>query len=243
LTPIADDIWGYEGEVRLPAGLMIPTRATVMRIDGGRLVIHSPLPIDDRLAAEIDRLGEVTHLIAPNCMHWMHIAPARYPQARVFGARGLEKKLGGVAFEALPDSGTLDGTGDAIRVERVDGAPWLNEHSFLHERSRSLLVADLMFNVHACRGFLMRLVFVVGGTWKRTAQSLEWRFLVKDRAAAAGSASKILAWDYERIVVAHGDVVTDDAREQARRALAWMTKAAPPLLPSAPVTRVTRELR
>jgi hypothetical protein len=141
----------------------------------------------------------------------------------------LAKKLGSFEFEPLPESGRISGM-EGIRIERIQGAPWIQEHVFLHEGSRSLVVGDLMFNIHECRSFWMRLVLRLGGTWKKVGQSLEWRRLVKDRAAAARSAADVLGWDFERVVVAHGDVIENDAREQARRALAWMTKGAPKLL-------------
>jgi hypothetical protein len=239
LKPIAENVWGLETELTMPGGLKLPSRATVVRREGGGLLIHSPLPIDDAAAKEIDALGEVTALVAPNVVHWMHVRAAleRYPRARVFGAAGLEKKLtakSGVTFEPLPLSGSLEG--DELRVERIEGAPSMNEHVLLHTPSRTLIVSDLMFNVHGCSSFGMRLVLRVMGAYRKTAQSRMWRFLVKDRALAARSASTVLDWDFERVVVAHGEVVEDDARERARRALGWMTGGAPPLLGAGSVT-------
>ncbi|HVH41921.1 MAG TPA: DUF4336 domain-containing protein [Labilithrix sp.] len=231
LKRIAEDIWAQENHIALPAGMSLPCRATIMRLPTGGLVIHSPLAIDDATAKEIDALGDVRFIVAPNGLHWMFLkaAKSRYPQARVFGSPVLAKKLGDFAFEHLPERGGIDGM-DGVRIERIQGAPRIQEHVFLHETSRSLLVTDLVFNVHECRSFLMRFFLRIGGTWKKTAQSLEWRFLVKDRPAAAQSASEVLTWDFERVVVGHGEVVEDDARERARRALAWMTSATPPLL-------------
>jgi len=231
LKQIAADIWAHDEDVALPLGLDMPGRATLMRLPDGRLALHSPLPVDDAVAREIDALGEVGFLIAPNSLHWMYLKAAkeRWKSARVLASPVLAKKLGSFPFEPLPETGRIDGM-EGVRVERIQGAPRIQEHVFLHEGSRSLVVGDLLFNVHECRSFWMRLVLRVGGTWKKTAQSIEWRRLVKDRAAAARSASDVLSWDFERVVVAHGDVVEDDARERTRRALAWMTSGAPKLL-------------
>jgi hypothetical protein len=231
LQRIAEDVWAHDNDIRMPGGLRLPCRATIMRLSDGGLVLHSPLAIDDATAREIDALGDVRFIVAPNCYHWMSLKAAkeRYAKARVLGSAGLAKKLGAFAFEPLPESGAIDGM-NGVRVERIKGAPSMDEHVFLHEPSRSLLVTDLMFNVHQCRSFGMRLVFRLTGTWKKTTQSRMWRFFVKDREAAARSASVVLSWDFDRVVVAHGDVVEDDARERARQALSWMTNGAPPLL-------------
>jgi len=230
LQRIADGLWGYETDIKMPAG-RLPSRATIMRLADGRLVLHSPLAIDDATAKEIDALGEVGFVIAPSCVHWLFLAAAkeRYPKARVLASPGLKKKLGDLAFEPLPEAGRVDGM-DGIRALYIRGVPYMGEHVFLHEPSRSLVVTDLLFNVHACPSFGMRIFFRLFGTWKRTAQSRLWRLLVKDRAAAAKSAAEVLSWDFERVVVAHGDVVEDDARERTRRALTWMLGGAPKLL-------------
>lgn len=233
LKAIATDIWGHEKEIKLPGGMLLPSRATIVRVRDGSLALHSPLALDDEAAKEIGELGDVRAIIAPSCVHWMFVAGAkkRFPKAKVFGAPGLEKKMKGVAFDPLPEEGILGASlGDDLVVKRVQGAPYMTEHAFLHTPSNSLIVSDLMFNVHACRGFMMKLFFKAVGVWDKTAQSRFWRFLVRDRAAAARSASEILAWDFERVVVAHGDVVTCDARERARQALAWMRAGAPKLL-------------
>jgi hypothetical protein len=225
--------WTGFRDVVIRGGLTIPARATIMRLADGRLVLHSPIGLDDATVSEIRALGDVRFLIAPSCLHWMFVKASkeRFPKARLFAAPNLKKKLGSFSFEPLPEKGELDGA-EGLRVERIQGAPKLQEHVFLHESSRSLVLTDLIFNVHACRSLGMRMLFWIGGTWKKTGQSLEWRLLVKDRAAAAKSAIDVLSWDFERIVVAHGTVVVDDARERARQALRWMTSGAPKLLTS-----------
>jgi hypothetical protein len=233
IHPIAKDIWGIEEDLKLPGGLLLPTRSTVLRLEDGRLILHSPLAIDDSRKREIDALGEVAFLVAPSCIHWMFLrrAAEHYPKARVLGAPGLEKKVrGGLRIEPLPESGRIADVGDQLRVERIQGVPYMTEHVFLHEASRSLVVTDLMFNVHATRSFGMQLFLRLMGAWKKTAQSRAWRFLMRDRAAAARSAMAVLSWDFERVVVGHGDVVEENARTRAQDALTWMTSGSPPLL-------------
>lgn len=205
----------------------MPARATFLRVDSGGLLVHSPLGIDDETASHIDALGEVRFLVAPKCMHWLFLKAARdrYPGAQVLGAPGLEKKLRGVPFEPLPESGRIPGAG-GVRVLRVQGAPIESEHAFFHENSRSLAVADLIFNIHATRSLVMQMRLRLGGAYRRTAQSRVWRFLVRDRAAAASSARTLLGWD--RVVVAHGEVVVDRARDHTVEALRWMSTGSPP---------------
>ena len=212
---------------------MLPTTSTVVRLEDGTLAIHSPPPIDDAGAAELAALGDVSTLIAPNYFHWMYVGAAkeRYPEARVFASPRLEKKLDGVGvgFEPLPERGSIAGLPE-LHVECVQGAPYVNEHAVFHERSRTLIVTDLLLNVHACESVLLKLVLRCVGAWQKTAQGPEWHFLTKDREAAARSVDAILALDFTRVVVAHGSVVEEDAPERARSALGWMLRGSPALL-------------
>lgn len=233
LREVAPGVWSQDADFRLPGGVPMPARATFLRVDDGGLLVHSPLGIDDETARHIAALGEVRYIVAPNCMHWLFVKAARdcYPGARVLGAPGLEKKLRGVPFEPLPESGRIPGA-VGVRVQRVQGAPIMSEHVFFHENSRSLIVTDLIFNIHATRSLVMKMYLRLGGAYRRTAQSRVWRFLVRDRASAAGAARILLGWDFARVVVAHGEVVVDGARERAVEALRWMTAGLPPLLPA-----------
>ncbi len=232
---IGRDIWEYDVDLRLAAGLRMPSRSTIVRLASGALVVHAPLAFDEEAAREIETLGEPRFVIAPACTHWMFVRAFqdRWPSAKVLVAPGLEKKLTGehaVAFEALPSSGRIDAIGDELRVQRIEGAPSMNEHVFLHRASGSLIVTDLLFNIQSCSSFLMRLTLRLTRAWRRPAQSRAWRFFVKDRALAAQSAAAVLGWDFDRVVVAHGEVMDRDARAQMTRALAWMVDGTPPLL-------------
>src|SRR5690606_16513939 len=128
-----------------------------------------PLDIDDDAARRIEELGEVRWIVAPSCVHYLYVRAAkeRWPDASVVGAPGLERKMKDVPFEPLPRAGRL--FGGAVDVALVDGTPYMNEHVFFHEKSRSLIVTDLVFNLHRCESFGMRLFLRLFGTWRRTA--------------------------------------------------------------------------
>ena len=43
-----------------------------------------------------------------------------------------------------------------------------------------------------------------------------------DREAAKGALERVLAWDFDRIVLAHGDVVAERGRDVLRESFAWL---------------------
>lgn len=81
------------------------------------------------------------------------------------------------------------------------------------------------------RGLVANVVLFLEGCRGRLAQSPAWRFMVKDRARARASAEQLLALPFETLVMAHGEIVREDARTRLAHALRWMLKA-PKLLPA-----------
>jgi hypothetical protein len=46
--------------------------------------------------------------------------------------------------------------------------------------------------------------------------------MMRDRAAAREQIGRMLAWDFDRIVLSHGDIVPTGGHEVLRRAYAWL---------------------
>jgi hypothetical protein len=50
------------------------------------------------------------------------------------------------------------------------------------------------------------------------------RLLIRDRAAARASLDDVWRWDFDRVVVAHGDVLETGGRVHMRRAFAFLDR-------------------
>jgi hypothetical protein len=219
LTEVAPGLWSAIHLLRLPAGVRMPARMTVVRLGDGGLVVHSPIPADDELAAAIAALGPVRQVVAPNRIHHLFVAPflQRFPGASLLGAPGLPAKRPDLTF-----AGTLDGTAPwpELAQTTIDGAPKIGEVVFFHRPSRSLIVTDLLFNVTRPASFSTGLLMRAMGNYRRLAGSRIWRFQVRDRAAFRTSLDRVLAWDFVRILPGHGEVYdAPDAHERARAIL------------------------
>lgn len=223
LTPIADEVWSAESHHRMGPGLGFPVRMTVVRLADGGIWLHSPIAIDDALAAAIGELGPVTDLVGPNTFHHVYLSKAarRYPEARVWGPAQLQSKRDDLTFSHTLDGSTPSQWGDALEVCLIDGTK-LDEVVFFHPRSRTLVVTDLLFNIQKARGWLMPLVLRLVRAYRRPAQSRMIRFVTKDRSAVAASCRRVLEWDFERVVMAHGTPLEDNAKETLRGVLGWM---------------------
>jgi hypothetical protein len=218
LRLIGTDIWvvDYDHFVGL---IHFPTRMTVLRRTDGGIVIVSAVPLTDMLQQEIEELGPVKVLLAPNMFHHMYLAPAvaRFPQAAVYGPQGLEKKRKEVPFTELmgPDiSESLLGPG--ITIVPMKGVPAIGEFVLFHEASGTLVTTDLVMNVHAVRGFLSRLIYFLEGGWKRAGVPRLYRLLMKNRDAWRASFDRILGFPVRQLLMAHGTILESDPMQPIR---------------------------
>jgi len=96
-----------------------PTRMAVIRLSDGRLFIWSPVRLTEILRAEVDTLGRVAHIIAPNSLHHLFLVEwkSTYPGAKVYAPPGLRKKRKDIAFDAdLGNAPSPDWAGEIDQV-------------------------------------------------------------------------------------------------------------------------------
>lgn len=224
LTQVHPDLWICPVPYRA-MGLWIGRQLVVARLPGGRLWVHSPIPWTPALRAELASLGAVSHVVGPNRYHdeCLREFQAEYPAARFHAAPGLAADRPDLRFAPVPlgNAPHPDWHG-AIDQHLVRGMPRLNEVVFLHRASRSLVLADLAFNLGPGTHWLLSLIVKLDGAYGRLSPSRFCRSLMKDRAAARASLEHILAWDFDRIVVGHGRNVETGGKAALRAAFAFL---------------------
>jgi hypothetical protein len=97
----------------------------------------------------------------------------------------------------------------------------MSEVAMLHAPSRTLLLVDLIENIgdETPRiNWLLKACWKLLGMWNVPVPAPEYRFGWRHRAEARAALEKIVAWDFERIVIAHGDLIEHDAKATAERA-------------------------
>ena len=222
LETIVDGLWGAEHDLFMNGIVHFRGRMTVVKLRSGGLLLHSVIPIDEALAEELRALGPVEHIVAPNLLHHTHLIPvaARYPDATVWGAPGLAEKRSDVRFDAMLSEETP--WSDELASLFVEGIPWANETVFFHRATGTLIVTDLVFNIHEVRGWITPWILRFAGAYRKFAQSRLLRSSIRDADAASASAERMLAWPIERVVMAHGHVVERDAKAELQRVLTPM---------------------
>jgi hypothetical protein len=231
LKPVAEDVWIVDGpEIRYGAmGLKIPfpTRMTIVRLHDGGLFVHSPIAPDDALFAAVEALGPVAHLIAPSTIHywWVPDWQARYPRARVHGVPGLVRSAKRpLAVDAeLGDAPPLAWAGEIDQVLFTGDV--VTEADFFHRASSTLVLTDLIENFEPVRvksrwlRWLVRAAHVADPHGS-APYDMRLTFLRHKKTMRAG-VRRMLAWNPQRVILAHGRWYERDGAAELARAFAW----------------------
>lgn len=221
---IPDTIWLKNYPIRF-AGCLFNARMAVIRLSDGHLMIHSPCPIDQVTKSEIDALGSVAVIIAPGSYHYLNIrsAQAAFPDAETHICPGVEKKDPSLSYTKLlgdePDA-VLAGDFEQVFIR---GTRFIAEVAFFHRASKTLILVDLIENYgdHTTqpKGWLKFWWKCVFRMWNNPKPAPEYQMGWKDKASARICLEKILNWDFDKIVISHGDLIENGAPQIAR--LAW----------------------
>jgi hypothetical protein len=131
-------------------GIPLWHRMTVIRLTNGGLVVHSPTRLDLASEEEFQKLGPIVALLAPSWWHDLYLRDylSAYPDARLNGAPTLVRWNQSLSFaEVLDDSAPPLWTDEIDQIHVLGIGLFLDEIVFYHRHSRSLIVADLLFNL------------------------------------------------------------------------------------------------
>lgn len=185
------------------AGMLVPIRMTVLRGPDGRVLVYAPVAMDEALAEAVDGLGQLAWVVVPNRHHTSFACDylRHFSQATAVGP----------PFEN--HSGLLD-----------EWRPWFDTHVVrpcdgfvelcgFHLNSRTLVLCDLSHNIASGGRRLSRLLKIMR-MWRRFRPSpLQRLAVMRDQAALNAFFEWAMARPFVRISMAHGDVVSHDARE------------------------------
>lgn len=227
LQQIAQNIWLHEGETVRFLGLPYSTRVTVIELDGQRLWIHSPTALNPSLRKEIDGLGKVCYLIAPNKLHHLFLSSWQeaYPEAETYAAPGLTAKRPDLHFDKELNSSAEPQWKDEIEQTLFSGSLSMEEVVFFHIDSKTLILTDLIenFEPSAFNGWQRLVAGLTGIVAPNGKTPVDWRmsFLFGKKQARAALAT-MLEWQPDNIVIAHGECVFGHGTEFLRRSFSWL---------------------
>jgi hypothetical protein len=201
---------------------------TVLRLANGDLLLYSPTRHSAELQREVESLGPIRHLVAPNVAHWMFLPDWQRAcsGAKTWGAPGLRKRrqvrAAGVRVDA--DLGPVAPAEWRNEIDQVlvTSGPFA-EVDLFHRPSRTLLVTDLVLNIEGERMPPVARTFagLAGILAPNGKAPIYLRLVLKWNArAVAASAARLVSFSPQRVIMAHGRPLEEDAPEHLRMSLA-----------------------
>ncbi len=222
---IPNQIWLCEYPVHY-AGLDFYSRMTAIALPNGNLMLHSPCAIDPEMKQALDRIGKVAYIVAPGTYHYLHVPSAQqaFPEAETYICPGIERKRPDLEFDWILGDRSPDVWKDDLEQVLVRGNRFIWEVAFFHKSSRALVLVDLVENIGDRTegvGWGLKLWWqVVFHMWNNPKPAPEYQLGWKDKKAARRSLESILQWDFERVILAHGDLIETNAKAVLRKAWA-----------------------
>ena len=233
LTQAADDVWIVDDTPLHMGGLRLPVRMTVIRLSSGAVLLHSPVRCSSSLRTELERIGPIKYLLAPNVAHWIFLSEWQkaLPGALTFAVPGLASRkqvqAAGIRIDReLNDDCPREWAGDLETV--LIRAPLFCEAELFDKRSRTLILTDLVQNLDPQPlSFLARAAASLLGIGKPDGMAPIYLRLVVRRGgrAAQMAAQRLISFAPERVIFAHGDWFEHRATQRLRVSLRWLLPA------------------
>lgn len=230
LQPLGEGIFVVDGPVVRDMGIRFTTRMVAVRLGGGAVWLSSPVLVPFEVLEEIGSLGPVRYLVSATPRHLWRLESwhTLFPEAELWSSPITPVTL---TTERLPLTGILTDESPRAWAPDLDqvlirGSSWLNEVAFCHVPSRTLLLEDIV-QIHERRAGhpLRNLLIGFGGVAAPDGGvGRDIRLTFRDRDAARAAVDRILQWDFDQLVIAHGPVITHDARRIVEKAFAWLRR-------------------
>ncbi|KAG9080746.1 hypothetical protein FRC06_006200 [Ceratobasidium sp. 370] len=228
---VAPGLWTFSKPFARFGIFPVGGRSTAIKLQSGDVWLLASTPCDDATKAKLSELGPVKYIIGADAVHHLFLADYKklYPDAKVIGVPELVKKKAGVLkFDGVygqDPAGTKYGFEPEIQACYFSG--FQNQDvAFLHAPSKTLIEADLLFNLPATEQYANSKssgkfpIFGTLGPTMRAHKTFLWS-AGRDKAAMARDARTVAGWDFDRIIPCHGDVIEKGGNVAWREAYKW----------------------
>ena len=218
LTPLDDNLLSVTGVLHMPLG-DVERRMTVVRLRDGRSIIYSAIALDEPEMRALESFGRFVFLIVSSDFHrtdvkvWKDLYPDIIVVALV-GARERVEKVVPVDFTSI------DFGDPAVRFVTVPGTAEQEAALVVETRSGTTLVlCDLIFNLAhrtGISGWLFQMIGLTGDE-PHIAAPIRMRHVSNRDALRAQLESWAQIPDLERVIIAHGEIITKDSARVLER--------------------------
>ena len=228
LQEFAPDVWTVEGPNVYDMGFLFTTRMTVVKLSDGSVWIESPVAASFATLAEIAAVGPVRYLVAATPRHVWRLERwhTLFPEAELWSAPHSLLSLEPAGLPLNRRLGAEPPPAWAADLDQLPfrGNPLLTEVLFLHRQARTLIVGDLFQSNPSLPGHPLRnaLLKLSGGLAPGGGVGFDMKLTFIQPALARQARDRLLAWDFDKLIIAHGACITHDAKPLVASWLSWI---------------------
>jgi len=224
---VAPGVWTFSKPFARFGVWPIGGRSTAVKLSDGGVWVLASTPLDADTKARLRELGPVKYIVSPDAVHHLYLGEYKkeYPEAKLIAPQAAierhndsELKFDG-AWGRDP-AGTKYGFEDDIEHLFFPGFE-TKEVAFLHKASKSLIEADLLFNLHSVKEQYSRTKqssrFLGIGGLKIGPKSWIYPRLLwsqgTNKEEMKRDVKTVSGWDFDRIIPCHGDVIETGGKQ------------------------------
>ncbi|GAA5877847.1 hypothetical protein JCM16303_000258 [Sporobolomyces ruberrimus] len=202
-------------------------RSTAIKLQSGNVWLAASHPLCPETLKTIHEMGgPVKHLVMFDAEHGMYTETYHkaFPEAKLYFPPSATKKWisKGLLSEGSTNVFTYgEGKADPFEVDtngEIKSADFTKAHvnediAFLHVPSKTMIEADLLMNLPANEQYsqtdeknsipFINKVVPGSGAHKK----MLWHLVSKDKQEMSRAAKEVAAWDFDRLIPCHGDVI------------------------------------
>ncbi|OBZ77221.1 hypothetical protein A0H81_02591 [Grifola frondosa] len=223
IREVAKDVWTFSFPFARFGLIPVGGRSTAVKLKNGDVWVLASTPLNEETKNKLGELGPVKWIIGADAVHHLYLGEFKkqYPDAKLIAVdEAIAKKTKeDLKFDGVNDAGT--------QIQHCYFSGFKNKDvAFFHPASKSVIEADLLFNLPATEQYSMTKssgYFPASSnlnpySWfhKRFAWSLG-----VDKEAMKRDVKTVAGWNFERIIPCHGDVIEKNANTAWREAYKW----------------------
>ncbi|KAI0826413.1 hypothetical protein BC629DRAFT_77995 [Irpex lacteus] len=235
IREVTRDVWTFSRPFARFGLFPIGGRSTAIKLKTGGVWVLASTPLDDETRSKLQELGPVRYIVGADAVHHMFLAQFKkqYPEAKLIAPQDaistVQQSTPDVNFDGAwgkDEPSTKYGFEDEIEHQYFPGHQ-NKEVAFLHKDSKTLLEADLMFNLPPTEQYskstesgTVPLLSSRMNPHTALHKRMTWA-IAKDKEAMKRDLKVVRGWDFTRIIPCHGDVVEKDGKAAFEEAFKW----------------------
>ena len=224
------NLWIVDGPDVRDMFLTFTTRMMIVKLFDGSLWINSPVPVSYDMLNKITALGPVKYLVAATPRHVWRLDEwhTLFPEAQLWAPKDSPFTLqkGHLSFTGILGEEPFEGWANDLDQLVFKGNPLISEVFFYHKASKTVIMDDLI-QIHPIikgKPFTNALIKLEGVIAPDGGVGLDLRLTFTHRNEARQSLKKLLSWDFDKLIIAHGVCIEKDAKSFVEKAFHWLSR-------------------